>query len=54
MVKSPEDTFQVDQEVVLGVEAAKVHFFGADELRTQDNDPRIANYLETLRGKSHG
>lgn len=54
MVKSPEDKFQVDHKVVLGVEAAKVHFFGADEFRIEDNDPRIADYLEALRGKSHG
>ncbi|MCK8486449.1 ABC transporter ATP-binding protein [Paenibacillus sp. MBLB2552] len=54
MVKSPEDAYHVDQEVVLGVEASKLHFFGFDEIRIPANDPGIAGYLEALKGKSHG
>ncbi|GJM71618.1 ABC transporter ATP-binding protein [Paenibacillus macerans] len=53
MVKSAEDRFAVDQEVALGVDAANIHFFGADERRLEESDPRRSAYLEALRGRSY-
>ncbi|MMZ67416.1 hypothetical protein D1872_299980 [compost metagenome] len=49
MVKSAEDLYRVDEEVSLGVDASKLHFFGGDERRFEPNDPRAAGYLELLR-----
>ncbi|NHN29974.1 ABC transporter ATP-binding protein [Paenibacillus agricola] len=54
MVKCTDDLFSVDQYVYLGVDDAKIYFFGADENRIDRNDPRFVDYLKVLRGQNHG
>lgn len=54
MVKCPDDVFHVDQEVYLGVPADKLFFFGADGNRIDERDARFPDFLERLRGQSHG
>jgi len=54
MVKSVDDPFTVDQDVYLSVDASKLYFFGADERRIERDDPRLAEYMQRLRGLRHG
>ncbi|TBL79988.1 ABC transporter ATP-binding protein [Paenibacillus thalictri] len=54
MVKSVQDLFRVDQEVYLGVDAAKLIFFDAEGRRIDDNHENVRHYLEALRGHSYG
>lgn len=54
MIKCTEDQFRVDQEVYLGVPAEKLYFFGADEKRVDDQDPRYRDGIERLRSWRHG
>lgn len=54
MVKRSEDLFAAGQEVYVGVPAEKLHFFGADERRIEEKRGGYRDYLEALRGQSHG
>ncbi|MEK3726119.1 ABC transporter ATP-binding protein [Paenibacillus sp. FSL H8-0034] len=54
MIKCVEDLFSVDQHIYLGVDAAKIFFFGADENRIDRNDNRFTDYLKVLGGQRHG
>ncbi|TDF95744.1 ABC transporter ATP-binding protein [Paenibacillus piri] len=49
MVKCTEDRFIVDQPVCLGVAAANLYFFGADQNRIGEDDSRYGDYLQALR-----
>ncbi|MCR8630461.1 MULTISPECIES: ABC transporter ATP-binding protein [Paenibacillus] len=54
MIKCTEDLFSFDQEVYVGVEAAKIFFFGADENRISQEDERFGTYLRMLKGQQYG
>lgn len=54
MIKCTEDLFSFDQEVYVGVDAAKLFFFGADENRIDEDDVRFGNYMNMLRGQRYG
>jgi sn-glycerol 3-phosphate transport system ATP-binding protein len=54
MIKCIEDLFSFDQEVYVGVDAAKLFFFGADENRIDEDDIRFGNYMNMLRGQRYG
>jgi sn-glycerol 3-phosphate transport system ATP-binding protein len=54
MIKCTEDLFSFDQKVYVGVDAAKIFFFGADENRIDEDDVRFGNYIRMLRGQQNG
>jgi sn-glycerol 3-phosphate transport system ATP-binding protein len=54
MIKCTEDLFSVDQQVYLGVEAAKIFFFGPDESRLHEDHIRFGDYMRALRGQKNG
>jgi len=54
MIKCIEDRFSVDQQVYVGVDAAKLFFFGANEQRIHESHSSFLYYLEALRGQHHG
>ncbi|NOU98055.1 ATP-binding cassette domain-containing protein [Paenibacillus sp. LMG 31456] len=54
MIKCIEDQFSVDQKVHLGVTAAKIYFFGADENRIGEDHIHFRKYLDVLRGYRNG
>ncbi|OMF30076.1 ABC transporter ATP-binding protein [Paenibacillus sp. FSL H8-0548] len=54
MIKCVEDHFVVDDQVFIGVPAAKLNFFDKDELRIDQQSEAHARGLEILRGRFHG
>ncbi|MFD0678021.1 MULTISPECIES: ABC transporter ATP-binding protein [unclassified Paenibacillus] len=54
MIKCIEDPFSVDQRVHIGVAAAKIYFFGADETRIGEDHIHYRKYLDVLRGHRNG
>jgi sn-glycerol 3-phosphate transport system ATP-binding protein len=54
MIKCTEDLFSFDQEVYMGVDSAKIFFFGANENRIDNDDIRFSDYMQELRGLRNG
>jgi sn-glycerol 3-phosphate transport system ATP-binding protein len=53
MIKTADDQFRMDETVCVGVDAAKLYFFGSDGKRIREDHPRYGDYLAAARGIGH-